>query len=85
MGDPPVVEIRFRGRLGPSLAQMFEGSELAREPGRKTALTRPISVQAVLHGVRNRIGGLSVPLFSVRRLSQDGAKTEGGVRYAAHD
>jgi hypothetical protein len=80
-----LYEIRFEGHLSWYRAQMFEELEMVQEPGGETVLTGPIRDQAALHGVLNRIRDLGVPLLSVKRLSQDEAKTERGVRNAAHD
>ena len=83
--QPQVYEIRFKGHLNRRRAQMFEGWEMVQEPGGETVLTGPVIDQAALHGVLNRIRDLGLPLLSVKRLSQDEAKTERGVRNAAHD
>ena len=52
-------------------------------PGGETVLTGPVIDQAALHGILNRIRDLGVPRLSVKRLSQDEAKTERGARDAA--
>ena len=72
---PEVYEIRFRGHLDARRAQMFEGLEMAQEPGGETVLTGSVIDQAALHGILSRIRDLGVPLLSVRRLSQDEAST----------
>jgi hypothetical protein len=68
---PEVYEIRFRGHLGPSRAQMFEGMEMVQEPCGDTVLTGPVIDQAALHGILSRIRDLGVPLVSVKQLSED--------------
>ena len=68
---PEVYEIRFKGHLNPRRAQMFEGLEMVQGPGGETVLTGPVTDQAALHGILNRIRDLGVPLLSVNRLSQD--------------
>ena len=83
--QPQLYEIRFKGHLSSHCAQMFQGLEMVRGPGGETVLTGPVIDQAALHGILNRIRDLGVPLLSVKRLSQDEAKTERGVRNAAHD
>lgn len=80
-----VYEIRFKGHLSSSRAQIFGGLEMVQEPGGDTVLTGPIVDQAALHGVLNRIRDLGVPLLAVKRLSLDEAKTERGVRDEAQD
>ena len=82
---PLVYEIRFQGHLDLRRARMFEGLEMVREPGGETVLTGPVLDQAALHGILSRIRDLGVPLLSVKRLSQDEAKTERGVRDATHN
>jgi len=66
-------EIRFRGHLDSTRAQMFNGLEMIQEPSGETVLTGEIVDQAALHGVLNRIRDLGLPLLSVNRLSQDQA------------
>ena len=66
-----VYEIRFRGHLDSSRAQMFNGLEMTQEPSGETVLTGPVLDQAALHGVLSRIRDLGLPLLSVNRLSQD--------------
>ena len=73
---PQLYEIKFRGHLGPSRAQMFEGLEMVQEPGGDTVLTGPLIDQAALHGILSRIRDLGVPLLSVRRLSSDAVNAE---------
>ena len=74
-----IYEIRFIGHLGAASAQMFEGLEMAREPGGDTVLTGPVMDQAALHGILTRIRDLGVPLISVNRLSSDQTDTERSI------
>ncbi len=83
--QPQRYEIRFEGHLSAYRAQMFEGLEMVLEPDGETVLTGPVIDQAALHGILSRIRDLGVPLLSVKRLSQDEAKTERSVQNAAHD
>ena len=83
--QPQLYEIRFEGHLSAYHAQMFEGLEMVQGPGGETVLTGPVTDQAALHGILNRIRDLGVPLLSVKRLAQDETKTERGVRNEAHD
>jgi len=50
---------------------MFEGLEMVQGPDGETVLTGPVSDQAALHGILNRIRDLGVPLLTVRQLSAD--------------
>jgi hypothetical protein len=80
-----MYEIRIEGYLSSYRAQIFEGLEMVQGPGGETVLTGPVIDQAALHGILNRIRDLGVPLLSVKQLSQDGTKTERGVRNETHD
>ena len=73
---PQVYEIRFKGYLNRRRAQMFEGLEMVQGPEGETVLTGPVTDQAALHGILNRICDLGVPLLSVKRLSADEANTD---------
>jgi hypothetical protein len=64
-------EIRFTGHLSSSGAQVFEGLEMVQEPSGETVLTGPVTDQAALHGILNRIRDLGVPLLSVKRIERD--------------
>ena len=83
--QPQLYEIRFKGHLSSYRAQVFEGLEMVQGPDGETVRTGPVIDQAALHGILNRIRDLGVPLLSVKRVEQDEAKTERGVRDAAHD
>jgi hypothetical protein len=82
--QPQLYEIRFEGHLSAYRAQMFEGLEMVQEPDGETVLTGPVIDQGALHGILNRIRDWGVPLLSVKRLSQDEAKTERSVQNATH-
>ncbi len=84
-GEAEVYEIRFKGHLTVRRARMFNGLEMVQGPSGETVLTGPVLDQAALHGILNRIRDLGVPLLSVKRLSQDEAKAERGVRDATQD
>jgi hypothetical protein len=74
--QPQLYEIRFKGYLSSYRAQMFEGLEMAQEPGGETVLTGSVIDQAALYGILDRIRDLGVPLLSVKRLSADKANSE---------
>ncbi len=45
-------------------------------PEGDTVLTGPVTDQAALHGILNRIRDLGVPLLSVRRVSSNDSERE---------
>lgn len=67
-GQPQLYEIRFEGHLSAYRASMFEGLQMVLGPEGETVLTGPVTDQAALHGILNRIRDLGAPLLSVRRL-----------------
>ena len=75
--QPQHYEIQFRGHLSSFRAQMFEGLEMVQGPDGETVLTGPVTDQAALYGILNRIRDLGVPLLSVRRLPADEAGSKG--------
>ena len=75
--QPELYEIRFKGHLSSSRAQMFEGLEMTQGPEGETVLTGPVTDQAALHGILNRIRDLGTPLLSVKRLTEaEGSRDE---------
>lgn len=60
-------EIRIRGRVRQALLEDFEGLERSVEKV-ETVLHGPVSDQAALHGLLNRIESLGLELVEVRRL-----------------
>lgn len=71
-----MYEIRFVGHLSPFRAHEFEGLEMVLGPEGDTVLTGPVTDQAALHGILNRIRDLGVPLLSVRRVSSNDSERE---------
>jgi len=69
--QPELYEIRFKGYLSSCRAQVFEGLEMIQGPDGQTVLTGPVTDQAALHGILNKIRDLGVPLLSVKWLSTD--------------
>lgn len=67
-------EIHIRGRVGPELAEVFEGLNAEVQPV-ETVLHGEIVDQAALHGVLDRVRALGLELTEVRRLPED-AKVE---------
>ncbi len=64
MNERRSVRITIRGRLGPRLAEAFDGLAVERVP-RGTVLVGQVADQAQLHGVLIRIRDLGLELESV--------------------
>ncbi|HEY3828663.1 MAG TPA: hypothetical protein VGL57_05655 [Solirubrobacteraceae bacterium] len=62
-------EIHIKGRVSEQLLSVFEGME-ASEQSVETVLRGPVSDQAALHGLLDRIQALGLELIEVRRLSE---------------
>jgi hypothetical protein len=63
---PTHYEITVRGRIGPSIAEAFEGLSVCVTPT-QTLLRGRIPDQAALHGVLERIESMGLELLDVRR------------------
>ena len=63
---PTHYEITVRGRVGPSIAEAFEGLSVSVSPT-QTLLRGQIPDQAALHGVLELIESLGLELLDVRR------------------
>ena len=72
--QPPVYQIRVKGRLGPRWADWF--GDLTITPGGNgdTLLTGPVVDQAALHGLLARVRDLGLPLLSVMHVEADQAQ-----------
>ncbi len=66
--QPPVYQIRVRGRLGPRWTDWFAGLTITPDGNGDTLLTGPVADQAALHGLLRRVRDLGLPLLSVMRL-----------------
>jgi len=64
---PTVYQIVVRGELSQRYIPAFEGMTLATGGGR-TAITGPVTDQAHLHGLLNRVSDLGLELLSVNVL-----------------
>ena len=62
-----VYRIKLKGRLDYSWSCWFEPMAIS-TAGHATTLTGPVTDQAALHGVLNRIRDLNLTLLSVERL-----------------
>jgi hypothetical protein len=65
--EPTVYQIVVRGELSQRYIPAFEGMTLATGRGR-TAITGPVTDQAHLHGLLNRVSDLGLELLSVNVL-----------------
>lgn len=65
-------EIRIKGRVGDSVLASFEDMDSAFRPA-ETVLRGPISDQAQLHGLLERIQLLGLELVEVRQVPEQSA------------
>ena len=70
-------EIHIRGRVGPELAEVFDGLSAEVQPV-ETVLHGELVDQAALHGVLDRVRALGLELMEVRRLPENGAAESTG-------
>ena len=63
----PRYEIRVRGRVSEAALSTFEGMDADLAPA-ETVLHGPVTDQAKLHGLLDRIQSLGLELIEVRRL-----------------
>jgi hypothetical protein len=61
----PHYEIRVRGHLGTRWAAWFDGLELATEDDGTTVLRGPVTDQAALHGLIQKLRDVGLPLVSI--------------------
>ncbi|SDC52764.1 hypothetical protein SAMN05660690_1771 [Geodermatophilus telluris] len=73
--DSPRYEIRLRGRLDPRWATWFDGMTLTTADDGTTALRGPVTDQAALHGLLQKVRDLGVPLLSVTPLDAEHPRT----------
>ena len=69
--EPGLYEIRIKGHLDDRWADWFEGLSFTHERDGTTLLDGPLTDQAALHGVLNRIRDLGLPIISVQCVSPD--------------
>jgi hypothetical protein len=67
----PRYEIRLRGRLDPRWAAWFDGMTVTTADDGTTALRGPVTDQAALHGLLQKVRDLGLPLLSVTPLDPD--------------
>ena len=66
---PGLYEIRLKGHLEQRWVDWLEGLAITHEADGTTSLSGPLTDQAALHGVLNRIRDLGLPIISVQRVS----------------
>lgn len=64
-------EIRLAGHLDAHWTAWFDGLTVISESDGTTVISGPISDQAALHGLIQRVRDLGLPLISVRRVAID--------------
>jgi hypothetical protein len=64
-----IYVIRVEGHLTVRWSDWFEGLTIHNEPNGETTLSGPLSDQAALFGVLNKIQALNLTLISVNRSS----------------
>ena len=72
--SPTVYEIQISGRLSQELAEWFgltPHTEITQEGSTVTTLSGPVSDQAALFGILNRIRDLGLKLISVNPINSD--------------
>ena len=68
MEKPGVYELRVEGHLMDRWFDWFEGLAIHEEPNGETVLSGPLSDQAALLGVLNKLQALNLTLISVKWL-----------------
>ena len=74
---PTIYRIVVRGELSQRYVPAFEGMTLATGDG-QTAIIGPVTDQAHLHGLLNRVGDLALELISVNPTPEPAAPTPAG-------
>jgi hypothetical protein len=74
-GGPLRYEIRLAGRLDPRWTAWFDGMALTTADDGTTALRGPVTDQAALHGLLQKVRDLGVPLLSVTPLDAEHPRT----------
>lgn len=64
-------EIRLAGHLDAHWAAWFDGLAVSRQGDGTTVISGPITDQAALHGLLQRVRDLGLPLVSVTRVDAD--------------
>ena len=62
-------EIRIQGRLDDRWSAWLDGLDLSRTDDGTTVLRGPVTDQAALHGLLNKVRDIGLPLLSVTRTN----------------
>jgi hypothetical protein len=76
MDEPVFYHIRVKGHLDGTLAGWFDGLTITNQDGGEALLSGPLTDQAALQGVLNRISNLGLVLISVNM--EDGGQQRHG-------
>jgi len=69
--EPGVYQIRVGGVLDDRWSDWFDSFSFDKTFINETVLTGPVSDQAALHGILNKIRDLGLPLISVERMEDE--------------
>ena len=67
-GEAARYEIRVKGHLASRWAAWFDGMSLTNESDGTTSIRGPVTDQAALHGLLQRLRDTGLPLISVTQL-----------------
>lgn len=70
---PGWYEIRLKGYLDARWAAWFDGMTLTHEDDGTTRIRGPVTDQAALHGLLQRVRDLGLPLLAVRQVEPEQA------------
>jgi hypothetical protein len=73
MSDAQTYEIRVQGRLDDRWSAWFDGMELVADEDGSTLIRGPVTDQAALHGLIQKVRDLGLPLVSVSHIPANGA------------
>jgi hypothetical protein len=65
-----LYEIRVKGHLEPRWAAWFDGLSLTRDSDGTTVISGPVTDQAALHGLLQKLRDVGVPLLSVTPVAR---------------
>ena len=82
--EPTRYAIRVKGHLDQRWAAWFAGLTLTQASDGTTLLAGPLSDQAALHGVFNKIRDLGLPIISVHGLSPADQAPDPASDFASH-
>ncbi len=68
-------QIRLEGHLERRWAAWFDGLNLITESDGTTIIDGPVTDQAALHGLLQKVRDIGLPLLSVTRIESDGHDT----------